>query len=59
MKDRESYKKARVRRSNIRDRVLAVAASLNAYDVNDEQELRHIEKLLDLIDPILETPFKG
>ena len=68
MKDRESYSldsnrkrnlEMRNKKTKVIDRVRMVKVSLDSWDLNDEQELVHLESLLDQIEPILDTPFKS
>jgi hypothetical protein len=70
MKNRESYsttleeqrsirKEKRERKTNVIRRKQMVEISLNTWDVDEEDELAHLESLLDQIEPILDTPFKS
>jgi len=68
MKDKESYSldsnrkrnlEMRNKKTKVIDRVRMVKVSLDCWDLDDEQELVHLESLLDQIEPILDTPFKS
>lgn len=71
MKDRESYSDSlieeerrrnltiRERKTKVINRVHMAVVNLQTWDVDEEDELAHIETLLDQIEPILDTPFKS
>jgi hypothetical protein len=68
MKNRESYSpdsnrqrnlEMRNKKTKVINRMRMVKISLNSWDIDDEQELVHLESLLDQIEPILDTPFKS
>jgi hypothetical protein len=68
MKNRESYSpdsnrqrnlEMRNKKTKVINRMRMVKVSLNSWDIDDEQELVHLESLLDQIEPILDTPFKS
>lgn len=70
MRDRESYSKTiqskrlsnleiREKKTNAIRRKHMVKVTLDSFDVSNEKELAHLESLLDQIEPLLDTPFKG
>jgi hypothetical protein len=68
MKDRESYSldfnrsrdlESRMKKTKVINRMHMIKISLDHWDLNNEQELMHLESLLDQIELILDTPFKS
>jgi hypothetical protein len=59
MKDRESYSSKEKHKLNVIHRRNIIKKDLDMWDVGDDQELAHLESLIEQIEPILNTPFKS
>ena len=59
MKDKESYSSTEERKLDVVHRKQKIKESLDEWDLGDDQELAHLESLIGMIEPIIDTPFKS